>query len=345
MGSKSLGDAITRRGVRVLDNVRDVDAAREQIARAGVRPIGIVPLERDAPINAQMTATSPTEDVTIARVSFGRAVAITPSEPEEGAYVFASAVAGLAELADGTARARFTPGAAGFVSPTREFLTRASATYDCAFVAFPQHRVDPIVEELLDGAPPSHLEFDYSRDVTFPRDDVYTLLQTIVELGDRDAVLRDRRVHSRLIDLVLETLLLHTPSFRDLFDSRGGIDNQAVRKAMDFMLAHLSEPLRLADIAVATRVSPRTLQLAFNREVGQSPMRWLRVQRLEHADRMLRSPHFDHRQITDIAHDSGFHHMSDFAARFHQHFGVRPSERRRHDRDRARDSAHRVAPE
>ncbi|MYW00763.1 helix-turn-helix domain-containing protein [Streptomyces sp. SID3343] len=52
-------------------------------------------------------------------------------------------------------------------------------------------------------------------------------------------------------------------------------------------LEHLDEPLVLADLAAHARVSVRTFTRQFRAEVGQSPGRWLTVQRVELARRLL----------------------------------------------------------
>jgi len=61
-----------------------------------------------------------------------------------------------------------------------------------------------------------------------------------------------------------------------------------VAAAESFILANLQRPLRLADVAAATHVSPRTLARRIEEAVGVSPMRFVRSIRVEAALGLLR---------------------------------------------------------
>ncbi|WP_198350998.1 AraC family transcriptional regulator [Flavisphingomonas formosensis] len=56
-----------------------------------------------------------------------------------------------------------------------------------------------------------------------------------------------------------------------------------VHRAERFISAHLDEDIGLDDIVEAARVPVRTLYHGFDRFLGHSPMRWLRLRRLEQA--------------------------------------------------------------
>jgi transcriptional regulator GlxA family with amidase domain len=53
------------------------------------------------------------------------------------------------------------------------------------------------------------------------------------------------------------------------------------------MRAHLGERIRLAEVARAARVSPRTLARRFEASLGFSPLRFLRRLRAERAQHLL----------------------------------------------------------
>jgi AraC-like DNA-binding protein len=99
-----------------------------------------------------------------------------------------------------------------------------------------------------------------------------------------------------------------------------------VRQAEEMMDAGSDDPLSVLEIAQALGVSLRSLQLAFA-EVhdGQSPRDVLNRMRLEKARQRLLAANGDG-QVTTIALDSGFYHLSRFAQSYARAFGERPSE-------------------
>ena len=67
-------------------------------------------------------------------------------------------------------------------------------------------------------------------------------------------------------------------------------------------LAHLAEPLTVADLAARAAVSPRTLARRFAAETGLTPVRWLTVQRVLEARRLLETTDLG---VDDVARRSG----------------------------------------
>jgi AraC-like DNA-binding protein len=99
-----------------------------------------------------------------------------------------------------------------------------------------------------------------------------------------------------------------------------------VRQAEEMIRVHSDEPLSVLELAKAIGVSLRSLQLAFA-EVhgGLTPRDVLNRTRLEKARARLLAAD-DYSQVTTIAHDSGFSHLSRFAQAYARAYGERPSE-------------------
>jgi AraC-like DNA-binding protein len=99
-----------------------------------------------------------------------------------------------------------------------------------------------------------------------------------------------------------------------------------VRRAVAFIDASLGEPIGLAEIAAAARMSPRGLQAAFRREKGTTPLEYLRAARLEaaHADLVAADPTTGV-SVAAIAAGWGFAHPGRFAAAYRNHYGQAPS--------------------
>jgi AraC-like DNA-binding protein len=100
----------------------------------------------------------------------------------------------------------------------------------------------------------------------------------------------------------------------------------AVRRAVAFIDASLGEPIGLAEIAAAARMSPRGIQLAFRRERDTTPLEYLRDTRLAaaHADLVAAGPTTGV-SVAAIAARWGFAHPGRFAAAYRRRYGQVPS--------------------
>jgi len=99
-----------------------------------------------------------------------------------------------------------------------------------------------------------------------------------------------------------------------------------IRVADEFMEAYVREPITLLDIARAAGISIRTLQKGFQRYHGTTPMAALRNRRLLLSREELLRADPCNRNVTAVAMDCGFTHLSKFASLFKARFGECPSE-------------------
>lgn len=99
----------------------------------------------------------------------------------------------------------------------------------------------------------------------------------------------------------------------------------AVKRAEAYALAHLGEPLSMADIATASGVGLRTLQDTFKREHGQTLTEWIQTQRLDHFRQALLRAEGD-ALVTQLAYDAGLGHLGRAAQAYRQKYGETPSE-------------------
>jgi AraC-like DNA-binding protein len=127
--------------------------------------------------------------------------------------------------------------------------------------------------------------------------------------------------------LIVTGLLLGQPS--NYTAALQGLENKAapgdVKRAIDFIEAHLRVPISLADIARASGVPGRTLLEHFKNHRSVSPMRYLREARLARVRQALLSAN-DTATVTDIAMNWGFSHLGRFAAEYRGQYGESPSE-------------------
>jgi len=101
--------------------------------------------------------------------------------------------------------------------------------------------------------------------------------------------------------------------------------SKLVMLAERFINQNFTEDLDITSIADATSSKPRSLHNAFNTFRGYTPLQFLRACRLDHARDMLKSSHPHETTVTEVALDSGFMHLSKFAAAYKRRFGEAPS--------------------
>lgn len=99
-----------------------------------------------------------------------------------------------------------------------------------------------------------------------------------------------------------------------------------VRVAEDYSKARPEEHLRMVDLCEATEVSERTLQYAFKKCLGISPMNYLKRHRLHQVRHKLKQCQSEETTVTSVACQFGFFHFGDFSQSYKTQFGELPSE-------------------
>jgi AraC-like DNA-binding protein len=99
-----------------------------------------------------------------------------------------------------------------------------------------------------------------------------------------------------------------------------------LHRVVDFIMAHLSRPLSINEIAAVAGVHARTLHKSFCQHFGESVTAFIQHQRLERVQRQLREADPQSTSVTDAAIENGFFHLSRFAAAYRCRFGEYPSE-------------------
>jgi AraC family transcriptional regulator len=104
----------------------------------------------------------------------------------------------------------------------------------------------------------------------------------------------------------------------------------SVRRAQEYLDAHLAQPVSLASAAQAAGVHPVHLAQAFRRSFGRSVGEYVRERRIELACRLLSTTSTP---IGQIALDAGFADHSHLSRALRAHTGLTPSQyRREHER-------------
>jgi AraC family ethanolamine operon transcriptional activator len=102
--------------------------------------------------------------------------------------------------------------------------------------------------------------------------------------------------------------------------------NRIVKLAEDYALAYIGDRLNVTDLCVATGVSERTLEYAFQEVIGMSPMAYLTRLRLHRVRQVLRMAPHGSTTVSTEALNWGFWHLGDFSRAYKNCFGELPSE-------------------
>ncbi len=103
-------------------------------------------------------------------------------------------------------------------------------------------------------------------------------------------------------------------------------DGQGLAPVLDWVRAHLDEPLTIEDLARRAAVSPRTLYRRLQEATGTTPLQWLLNQRLGRAQTLLEATDLPMEKIAEL---SGLGTANNLRHHFLKHIGVSPSDYRR----------------
>jgi AraC family transcriptional regulator len=119
-------------------------------------------------------------------------------------------------------------------------------------------------------------------------------------------------------------LLRHYATRQHRFqEHEDGLSRHKLRKAVEYIQAHLGENLSLGAIAAELGISQYYFCHLFKQSTGMSPHQYLIQQRVERAKHLLKQPE---RTIKWVALECGFANQSHFAKCFRQYTGMNPKQ-------------------
>lgn len=260
------------------------------------------------------------------RLHHGTEVTSASVVPEVDNYIVAMTKVGTANLRHGNESTVVRPGHGSIVGPYELYRCDMDADFDHILLRLDRQKVETICARLLGLNKPSPVHFD------LPLHCTSYYWQSLLEASAGIILTNEAMAHpmllSHLEELLIETLLLSQPNnFSERIAAGARPTPSAhVRRAMEYMLEHISEPLRISAVALHCGISPRSLQLGFQRDVGLSPQQWLKAERLSrvYADLLAAEP--GSVSITDLAMRWGFFHLGEFGAQFKARYALKPSE-------------------
>lgn len=133
-------------------------------------------------------------------------------------------------------------------------------------------------------------------------------------------------VESLALALGVHLLRRHSTAGRKATASDYVIAPYRLRRAREFIEAHLSDDIGLGDIAAAAGLSPFHFARAFKKATGRSPYRYLIERRIAYARMLLMTTDLP---LSEIALASGFSSQQQFTSMFGKIVGTTPARFRR----------------
>jgi AraC-like DNA-binding protein len=249
---------------------------------------------------------------------------------------------GAFELQQGGDKVRCDDAAGALLSPAHQNTIRSQPDCERLVMSLTGSTVTRQLAALLDRPLPAPIEFAARLDTAhgYGLSIARYLRTTAIDLENDDALLRNPLAMSLFEQFIVGALLLsHAHNYSALLHRpQPAVHPRDVRRAIDYIRAHLDAPVTLADIIAASGAPGRTLFNHFRRFTGLSPLGYLRNARFDQVRRVLRDPHRSE-SIASVAARYGFDHPGRFAAEYRKRFGVAPSSDARRSREASCESS------
>jgi len=291
-------------------------------------PVGI-DLLRSRVIRLELDAMR-LETATVGRISssasnrmYSRDVAenVHLNIPLRGRVVCQGAAGGVATTTPGHASV-FMPGQ----SPDTTWL--GDTTQMCLML--PHSLVERALEQFAGGPLRQPVQLAPVMELTRPEAAGFRHLLGVLaaEFGGKEGLLRAPSARHHLEHLLVDSFLLgHRHNYSEaMFRDASSPDAGVVERARQMVEDDPVHPWTSVSLAGKVHVSVRTLQYAFQRDLGQSPMAYVRGVRLRRAREELAAASGGEETVQAVATRWGFNHMGRFASAYRNAFGELPSE-------------------
>jgi len=222
-----------------------------------------------------------------------------------------------------------SPRKAVLITPTRQMQIQRAESSEILVLRTTQSHLMHHFEALTARHHRGPFIFDHSIDLTNgPGAMVKRLLNYLVyELEHNDRVLKYPRLLKSYDHMLLTALLYlpHNQREKIYEDRRYQVAPGLVRRAEEYMRAHLKEAISIIDLLGICDCSRSVLFGAFRNARGYTPMEFLSEQRLQSAREKLLAGHLE-ASVSSIALDCGFIHLGRFSQVYRKRFGERPSD-------------------
>lgn len=269
------------------------------------------------------------DDFAIVRLRHGFPVTIEPQVTDE--YIVHHQLSGGGVLQNGGTGIEMTPGVIAVISAGQETRVEMHSHSLNVVVRLSRKEVEEYTQNLLQQTIKRPVVFDMRMEPHGPiaaswANAVQHICDQYEILGRTPGV--GPRVEAAFAQYMIGLLLQVQPHnySSSLAYPEGVLPPHYVRKARDYIHGNIAEHISIATLAKATGVSARTLQTGFKRCFGQTPMEYLREQRIQYVHQELISAGPDTR-VTDVFMKFGIYDFGRYARFYRERYGSLPSER------------------
>ncbi len=260
-------------------------------------------------------------------LGYGAEVDVTPGELPEFYNIHVPLTGDGVVTADGAALASVL----SIVNPGQRLSMRWSGETLNRVLIIPRQTVDRALAVRLGELPSVPLHFAPVLDARVGAVRAWLrVVRVFAEFADSELAVRSPLAVGHFEQLLVDGLLDAQPHMlSDAVAGRGpAVLPHAVRRAADFCAEHAHEPISVADMAVAARVSLRSLREGFRAHLATTPLAYLRRVRLDLARRDLLAIADGQAlgTVTEVALRWGFVHLGRFTGHYRQTYGETPSQ-------------------
>jgi AraC-like DNA-binding protein len=305
----------------------DIGEVRSHLCTA-LRPHDVWLTNRDRPLSFSHNQAK-LGQVTLNALYYGSEVSIRAPETED-AYIVKLTLAGSGRVWQGGDAQDFKTNSIYVFNPTRPMTCQLSSdnrqlTLRMSRDVINQFLRDELSCNLKDPVEFTDTPFDLCTDVP----GLKAFLEGMcADLSAPVSGFGRRQVSHQAEQLLLTLLLTHMPhNYSEIYERASfSPAPHYIRRAEDYIRAHVREDISLQDMAIAAGTSIRSLQNGFRKYRSSSPMEYLRNYRLDLARKGLSECWRSGRTVTDVAIDLGFTHLSKFSKCYRERFGEMPSQ-------------------
>lgn len=124
-----------------------------------------------------------------------------------------------------------------------------------------------------------------------------------------------------LLDLYAQKLVYHLLRIKPIGDQILSGSGNPMQRAIDYMTAHVNEPIAIQGIAKKLQMSESNFSHAFKKQMGVSPQKYLHKLKMDKAVQLLKT-----QNVTDVALDLGYENPSHFIRLFKENYGLTPKQ-------------------
>ncbi len=219
-------------------------------------------------------------------------------------------------------------GKGAIVTPSRRITIHRPAGSGIFIIKAGFDAIERRLWEVMDRRPGKPIVFDRSVDVTKGVGaQARRILDSLVNTFEQDnTVVETPLLRAGFDDMLLNTLLALPNNYSDelMGEPRRTVAPALVRKTEEFLEAHASESITIADLVAQFGCSRAALYNAYRRYRDYTPLQFLAEFSLKSAREALQSPSPGN-TVSSIAYACGFSHLGRFTAAYCKRFGESPS--------------------